>query len=56
MNTSIIAHLATLSPEALNDLRAGQWDEIMTDALYAACGASTVEEMAEARSFAEANA
>lgn len=54
--TAIIAHLATLSTEARNDIRAGNWDEVMTDALYAACGASTPDEMADARAFAEENA
>lgn len=51
--TAIIPHLATLNTEARNDVRAGNWDEVMTDSLYAACGASTADEMADARAFAE---
>jgi hypothetical protein len=57
MNTENISkHVSTVSTEALADMAAGQWDEVMTDALYAACGAETVDEMTSARSIAEATA
>jgi hypothetical protein len=53
---NITKHVATVSTEARKDMAGGLWDEVMTDALYAACGAETAEEMAEARSIAEAEA
>lgn len=53
MTGAIKSHIASLSPDARQDIAAGQWDEVMTDALYAACGAQTVEEMAAARGIAE---
>jgi hypothetical protein len=45
-------YVKNLSSDARADIVAGQWDEVMTDALYAACGAETHEEMTEARSLA----
>lgn len=55
MNSKAInKHVETLSSDARADIAAGRWDEVMTDALYAACGATTPEEMAVARNFAEA--
>lgn len=53
---NISKHISTVSPEARADMAAGQWDEVMTDALYAACGAETTEEMTEARSIAQEEA
>lgn len=53
---NISKHVATVSTEARKDMAAGQWDEVMTDALYAACGAETQDEMAEARQIAETEA
>jgi len=56
MNTeAILSHVKNASAEARADMAAGNWDEVMTDALYAACGASTAGEMAEARSKALAH-
>lgn len=53
MNIENIAkHVSTVSAEARKDMAASQWDEVMTDALYAACGAETTEEMSEARDIA----
>ncbi len=52
MTEAITNHMATISAEARQDMAIGQWDEVMTDALYAACGARTREEMALARSLA----
>lgn len=53
MNIKAISkHVATVSTEARKNMAAGQWDEVMTDALYAACGAETTEEMAQARDIA----
>jgi hypothetical protein len=34
----VSAHVASLSHEAVNDWASMQIDEVMTDALYAACG------------------
>lgn len=48
----IIAHIKNVSVDARADVATGNWDEVMTDALYAACGAATPTEMAEARSEA----
>jgi len=53
---SIPAYVASLSPDARADAADGQWDEVMTDALYVACGAVTRAEMEEARSAASAAA
>lgn len=50
---NIAKHVATVSTEARKDMAAGQWDEVMTDALYAACGAETQDEMTESRQIAE---
>lgn len=50
---NLATYLATLSPEAISDIRAGRWDEVMTDGLYAAVGAATTEEMRDARESAE---
>ena len=53
MKTNKIAeHVAKLSSEAQRDMFAGRWDAVMTDALYAACGAETIDEMREARNVA----
>ena len=49
---NISKHVATVSTEARKSMAAGQWDEVMTDALYTACGAETPEEMAQARDIA----
>lgn len=51
--TKIAEHVAKMSEEAKRDMVAGRWDEVMTDALYAACGAETTAEMQEARDVAE---
>ena len=48
----IVEHVQSLGEEARSDISAGQWDDVMTDALYAWCGAETVEEMSEARRLA----
>ncbi len=45
-------HARSLSAEAKADIIAGRWDEVMTDALYAACGAITAVDMVEARECA----
>ena len=51
------AYLKTVSRDALNDIANNEWDEVMADALFAAIGAETAEEMREAkreaRSWAE---
>jgi len=53
MNTKkIAAHVASLSISTRTAIAASEWDEVMTDALYAACGAETAEQMAEARAAA----
>ena len=41
----VAAHLATLSSAALYDWAAGRIDEVMTDALYAAVGATCRDDM-----------
>jgi hypothetical protein len=53
---TLAEYLATLSDAALIDIAAGQWDETMTDHLYAAMGCETPEEMQEMRSKAEQSA
>jgi len=50
---NIKTHVQNLSSDARADIAAGQWDEVMSDALYAACGATTTQEMADARATAE---
>jgi hypothetical protein len=45
----ISAHVASISSESRRDMSEGQWDEAMADSLYAACQASSGEEMAAAR-------
>lgn len=50
---SILPYIATLSPDTLRDIADEQWNDAMTDALYAACGASTAKEMAGARHLAK---
>ena len=50
---SIKEYIATLTYDARADIAAGQWDEVMTDHLYAATGATTPEEMQAARAAAE---
>lgn len=52
MKAAIRQHLAGLSPEAIRDIYVGNLDEVITDALYAAAGASTFEEMTAAREIA----
>ena len=52
MKKQIRKHLQTLGSDAINDVATGQWDEAMTDALYACCGAATKEDMAKARLMA----
>ena len=51
---AVVAHVAGVSDEARADMAAGRWDSVMTDALYAFCGARTPEEMSDARSTATA--
>lgn len=46
-------HVKNASDEARRDMAASRWDEVMTDALYADCGAETQDEMATAREIAE---
>jgi hypothetical protein len=46
-------YLDTLSIVALLDIAAGEWDETMTDHLYAAMGCETPEEMQDMRSAAQ---
>ncbi len=56
MSTTILTpaeYVATLSTDARADIGAGQWDEVATDALYAATGATTRDDMADAREAAE---
>lgn len=50
----IETHVASLGADAVADIARGEWDEAMTDALYAACGAEDVETMAAARNIATA--
>lgn len=50
---AIKTHVNATSIVAKSDMSQGQWDEVMTDALYAACGAASQEEMREAKSIAE---
>ena len=50
---NITTHLETLSNEARRDMATGHWDEVMADALYAACEAETSEDMNRARFTAE---
>ena len=50
---AIEKHVAAVSDEARRDMSTGQWDEVMTDALYAACGATEVGEMQDAKNSAE---
>ena len=49
----INTHVQNLNSDARADIAAGRWDEVMTDALYAACGPTTTQEMAGARATAE---
>lgn len=53
MQNEIATYLATLSTEARADIAAGNWDEVMADALYIAVGATTRDEMSHARRVAE---
>lgn len=53
MKNSIENHISTLSAEARADMASGQWDEVMTDRLYDACGAETEDEMQSARALAQ---
>ena len=53
---NISNYVLTVSSEARKDMIAGQWDEVMTDGLYAACEAVTSEEMAQARDIAATEA
>lgn len=53
MNANRIhTYVKNLSSDARVDIASGHWDEVMTDALYANCGAETQAEMTEARSLA----
>jgi hypothetical protein len=50
---TLAEYLDTLSIVALGDIAAGEWDEVMTDHLYAAMGCETPEEMQDMRSVAQ---
>lgn len=50
---AIKLHVNAATTEAKSDMAKGQWDEVMTDALYAASGAESQEEMREAKAIAE---
>ena len=49
---AIKTHIGTLSADTRADIAFNRWDELMTDRLYSACGAETVEEMRSARESA----
>lgn len=50
----IAAHVTALGAETKRDISKGEWDGMMTDALYVACGADDAKAMGEARAMAEA--
>lgn len=52
LNADVKNHIATVGQDALADMAAGRWDEVMCDALYAACGATTESEMSIVRDIA----
>lgn len=52
----IAKHIGTLGQEALEDIAADKWDEVITDALYAYCGATTQAQMRQARAVARSAA
>ena len=50
--TKIRAHVVGQMRYGLGDIATGNWDEVMTDALYSSCGATTRDQMEAARDMA----